>query len=102
LLVHQVVRHLHHYLLDQPTVQSLQTPACLLDVHELLQTLLVGFLDGVVEYFRIRLVFCEQFIILFDLLGVQGAFGFGDVQEDLLDFKIVLLNRWGGTKERLI
>jgi hypothetical protein len=101
-LVHHVEGHLHHYLLYQPAVQPFQTAVGLLYVQKLLETLLVRLLDVVMEDLRVGFVLGEKVVVLLDFLGVEGAFGFDDVQEDFLDLQIVLLGRQRGTKERFM
>jgi len=102
LLVHHVEGYFDHYFLNQATVESLQASVCLFDVQKLLNVLFDGLLDGVVEYFGVCFVFCEQFVVLLDLLGMQSPFGFDQVKEYLLDLQVVLLDKGWGTKDRFM
>ena len=97
--VHEVIRQLHHYLLDEPAVQSLEGEGC---VSVPLRNLLgVGLMKMVVEHDRLCLAIGKELIVLLKLSCPNGTLVLDDVEVDLLNLDVMFLNWQAGTKERL-
>lgn len=97
--VHEVIRQLYHYLLDEATVQSLQGEGCIPVV--LRNFLIINLVELVVKHDSLCLAARKQFVVLLQLSSANGPFVFDDIKVDLLDLDVMFLNGEAFTKERL-